>query len=72
MSKISDSVEGATVAPAMPSSARHRIRISALGAKAATIETRLNSAAPNSSIRRLPSRSPSVPAVISSPATMNP
>ena len=72
MWKISDSVDGASVAPASPSSARLTISISALVEKAASTETAPNAAAPISSSRRRPIRSPSVPIVTSEPATMNP
>ena len=72
MWKMSDSVDGASVAPAIPSSARLRISISALVERAARIETAPNAAAPISSSRRRPIRSPSVPIVMSDPATMNP
>ena len=72
MKKIRDSVDGARVAPAMPSSARLTISISALVENAATIETAPNAAAPIISSRRRPMRSPSVPIVTSAPATMKP
>ncbi len=69
---ISDSVDGAIVAPAMPSSARAAISMPALDASAASTDAAPNPAAPSSSSRRRPMRSPSEPIVISSPATMNP
>ena len=69
---MSESVEGARVAPATPSSARVAISISALVENAARIEAAPKVAAPISSSLRRPIRSPSVPMVISSPATMNP
>ena len=72
MWKISDSVDGASVAPAMPSSARLTISISALVENAASSETTPKAAAPTNSSRRRPIRSPSVPMVISEPATKNP
>jgi hypothetical protein len=72
MLRISDRVDGATVAPAMPRSARAPMSISALVENAATSDAKANAAAPISSIRRRPTRSPSVPIVISAPATMNP
>ena len=72
MLRISDSVDGAMVAPATPSSARVAISIAALVEKAASTEATPNAAAPISSRRRRPIRSPSVPIVISDPATMNP
>jgi hypothetical protein len=72
MLRISDSVDGARVAPATPSSARAAISCSALVANAATIEAIPKAAAPSSSSRRRPIRSPRVPIVISNPATRNP
>jgi hypothetical protein len=69
---MSDSVEGASVAPATPSSARLTISISALTENAATTDTAPNAAAPRSSNRRRPIRSPSVPIVTSAPATRKP
>ena len=72
MLRISDRVEGASVAPATPSSARVAISISALVENAASTEATPNAAAPISSSRRRPIRSPSVPIVISEPATRNP
>ena len=67
-----ESVEGAIVAPAIPRRAREKISISALVEKAARSEASANAAAPKRSRRRRPIRSPSVPMVISSPATMKP
>jgi hypothetical protein len=72
MLKISDSVAGARVAPATPSSARLAISISALVENAAITETTPNAAPPPSSNRRRPIRSPKVPMVTRNPATMNP
>ena len=72
IAKISDSVEGARVAPAIPSSARLTISMSGLVENAASSETAPNAAAPMSRSRRRPIRSPSVPIVIRNPATMNP
>jgi hypothetical protein len=72
MLRISDRVEGARVAPATPSSARVTMSISALVDMAATTEATPNVAAPIISSRRRPIRSPSVPMVISDPATRNP
>ena len=66
MLKISASVDGASVAPATPSSARAAISIGALVEKAASTEAAPNAAAPIISSRRRPIRSPSVPIVISS------
>jgi hypothetical protein len=70
--RIRESVEGAIVAPAIPSSARETISISGLVEKAVRSEARANAAAPMSRRRRRPMRSPSVPIVIRSPATMKP
>jgi len=72
MLKISDSVDGARVAPATPSRARLRISISGVVENAATTETIPKAAAPVSSSRRRPIRSPSVPMVTRNPATMKP
>jgi hypothetical protein len=71
MLKISDKVAGASVAPAIPSSARLAISISGLVGRAANTEITPKAAAPSSS-RRRPIRSPSVPIVIRKPATMKP
>ena len=72
MWKISDSVDGARVAPASPSSARETMSISGVVENAARIEVSPNAAAPIISSRRRPIRSPRVPMVISEPATMKP
>ena len=72
MAKIRDSVDGASVAPAIPSSARLAMSISALVEKAASTETAPKAAAPIISSFRRPTRSPSVPIVISEPATKKP
>jgi hypothetical protein len=72
MLRISESVDGASVAPASPSSARVTMSISALVENAATTEAMPNAAAPIRSSRRRPIRSPSVPMVMSDPATRNP
>ena len=72
MWKISDSVDGASVAPAMPSSARVMISISALTENAASTDTAPKAAAPIIRMRRRPMRSPSVPMVTSDPATKKP
>ena len=72
MLRMSESVDGASVAAATPSRARAPIRISALHDRAASTEAAPNAAAPiNSSLRR-PIRSPRVPIVISDPATRKP
>ena len=72
MLRISDSVDGDSVAAVTPSSARLAISISALVEKAASTEAAPNAAAPHSSSRRRPMRSPSVPIVTSSPASRKP
>jgi hypothetical protein len=59
-----DSVEGAIVAPAIPSRARAAMSISALVANTAAIDDTPNAAAPNNMTRRLSMRLPSVPIVI--------
>ena len=64
-------VEGMIVAPATPSRARATISISGLEAYAATTDATPNAAAPISSSRRRPIRSPSVPIVTRKPASMN-
>ena len=69
---MSESVDGASVAPATPSSARMAMSISALLENAATTEATPNAAAPIRSSRRRPIRSPSVPIVINDPATRKP
>ena len=69
---MSESVDGASVAPARPCSARATISISALVDMAARIDVAPKAAAPMSSTRRRPMRSPSVPMVTSAPATMKP
>ena len=61
MLRISDSVDGATVAPATPSRARVAISIAALVDQAASTEAAPNAAAPISSSRRRPMRSPRRP-----------
>lgn len=65
-------IDGANVAPAMPSSARIAINISALVENAASTEATPNAAAPINSSRRRPMRSPRLPIVINKPATMKP
>ena len=72
MFRISDSVDGASVAPASPSRARVAMSISALVEKAASTDTAPNAAAPMSRSLRRPMRSPSVPMVISAPARRKP
>ncbi len=70
--RISESLDGASVAPATPSSARVAISMLALVENAASTEATPNAAAPMSSRRRRPMRSPSVPMVTSRPATKKP
>ena len=72
MLKINDRVDGASVAPAMPSSARLTISISGLFENAARSDSTPNAAAPTRRSLRRPIRSPSVPIVIRKPATMKP
>ena len=69
---ISARVDGARVAPATPSSARVTISISGLTASAATADSTANAAAPASSSRLRPIRSPRVPIVMTRPATVIP
>jgi hypothetical protein len=70
--KISERVDGATVAPKTPMSARLAMSISALFEDAASSDDSAKPAAPPRSSFRRPIRSPSVPMVISRPATRNP
>ena len=72
MFRIKERVEGAIVAPAIPRSALVPINISALVDIAASTEAAPNAAAPIIRRRRRPIRSPSVPIVMSDPATTNP
>jgi hypothetical protein len=72
MLRISENVDGASVAPARPSRARVAISISALAENAASTDAAPNNAAPLRSSRRRPMRSPSVPMVMSAPATRKP
>ena len=72
MLRIRDSVDGASVAAATPSNARVAMSIAALVEKAASTDAMPNTAAPISSSLRRPMRSPSVPIVISDPATRKP
>ena len=71
MTRISARVDGISVAPATPRSARAAISIAGLVENAASSEARPNAAAPISNIRRRPTRSPSAPIVINEPATRN-
>ena len=72
MVKIRERVEGATVAPAIPSRARLALSIAAQVEKAARTETTPKAAPPSSRSVRRPIRSPRVPIVISDPATRKP
>ena len=72
MLRTSDKVEGIRVAPATPSRARAMMSTSGVGANAAISEAVPNAAEPPMSRRRLPTRSPSEPMVISRPARMRP
>jgi hypothetical protein len=72
MLRIRDSVDGARVAAAIPISAREAISISVLVDKAAATDMTPNAAAPISSSRRRPIRSPRVPIGIRNPASRNP
>jgi hypothetical protein len=72
MLRISDRVDGASVAPAIPRTARVRIRVPVLRDIAATTEAAPNAAAPMSRSRRRPIRSPRFPIVTRKPATKNP
>ena len=69
--KMSDSVDGAIVAPAIPISARLAMSISELCENAANSDASANPAAPARKACR-PIRSPSVPIVIRRPATRKP
>ena len=69
---ISDSVDGARVAPAIPSAARASMSVCADFEKAAAIDTAPKAAAPSSNTLRRPMRSPSPPMIIRKPATMKP
>ena len=70
--KIRDRVDGAIVAPAMPMTARLAMSIPELVEKAASSDAAAKPAAPASRSLRRPIRSPSVPIVMSKPATRKP
>jgi hypothetical protein len=72
MFRINDSVDGARVAAATPSTARVAISIDALVENAASTEAAPNAAAPINRRRRRPMRSPRVPIVIRNPAVRKP
>ncbi len=69
--RISDRVEGISVAPPSPSSARAAISISGDVAKAARTEAAPKAAVPIISSRRRPIRSPTLPINTSRPASRN-
>ncbi len=68
----SASVDGISVAPAIPSTARAAISISGVEAYAAAQLASPKPAAPMSSSRRRPIRSPTAPMVSSRPASTKP
>ncbi len=70
--KISESVEGAIVAPATPITARLAMSISELVEKAASSDASAKPTAPASRSLRRPIRSPSEPIVMRRPATRKP
>ena len=70
--RISESVEGASVEAAIPSSPRATMSIATLVAKAASTEASPNIAAPIISSRRRPMRSPTMPMVSRKPASRKP
>jgi hypothetical protein len=72
MLRIRESVDGASVAAATPSKPRAAISCSEVAEKAVSTDTPPNAAAPIMSSFRRPMRSPSVPIVISEPASRNP
>ena len=72
MLRIRDRVDGASVAAATPSSARVAMSIAALVENAAMTEAIPKAARLSASSLRRPIRSPSVPMVISDPATRKP
>jgi hypothetical protein len=69
---MSESVDGAMVAPAIPSSPRATISISALFENAARRDMTAKAADPISRSLRRPMRSPSAPMIRSAPAARNP
>ena len=69
MATVRESTDGINVAPEIPSSARIAMSAPALGAYAASTDATPYAAAPISRRRRRPIRSPSVPMVISDPAS---
>lgn len=71
MVRIRPRVAGISVAPDTPCSTRAPISISGLVENAATTDAMPKPAAPMSRSLRLPTRSPNVPIVMSSPANTN-
>ena len=69
MLRISDRVDGISIAPNTPSSARAATSISAVGANAAPTDTTANPVAPIISRRRRPTRSPRLPMATSRAAS---
>ena len=69
MLRINDRVDGISMAPKTPSTARATTRYSALGANAAMADTTANPVAPIISSRRRPIRSPRLPMATSSAAS---
>ena len=69
---MSARVDGVSVAPARPSSARAAISMAGLVAYAVSTDAAPNAAAPPRSSFRRPIRSPTAPMVIRNAPTMNP
>ena len=72
MARISENVDGARVAPPMPSRARPRMNSSGLEDRTRSAEAVPKAAAPASRSRLRPMRSPRLPIVMSSPARTKP
>ncbi len=72
MIRIRERVEGISVEPAMPSSARAAMSITGLTANAESTEAAPNATAPISSSRRRPTLSPIAPMVMRKPAMTKP
>ena len=70
--RIRERVEGASVAPAMPRSAREAMSTSEVLENAANTDATPKAAAPIKSRRRRPILSPRVPMVSRNPASRNP
>ena len=71
MPLISDNVDGISVAPAAPCTARAAISISGVRENAAATEATPKKNVPHNNKRRRPIRSPTVPMVTSNAATTN-